>query len=478
MISVDLLVFLPLGAAVLSMLIGDRAPRAPRWFSLLAPLAMAVPLVILAGTDAVSGGRVLGVGSGSGIWALAIDGLSFPLVALTVFIGVMASVASWDVEDRPGWHHALLLVVQAGVTAVFLAENVVLFYVAWETVLIPMFLLIGGWGSSQARAAAMKFLIYTFAGGAVLLAGLIYVATTAGSLNINGIAANASEIPSPDLAFWLLAIGFLVKLPAIPLHTWLADAHTEAPTAGSILLAGVLLKMAGFGMMRVAMPIAPAGFEAARGVLAVLAVVGIVWGAACALVQTDLKRLVAYSSVAHMGFVLLAIAVATAESLSAAMVTMVSHGLVAGLLFFLVGALYGRAHTRDLSRFGGLGSVAPRWAVLFVFGSLASAGLPGLSGFPGEYVTSLAAFGTFGWWVLVVGLGIVLAAAYNLRAVRATVQGPIGGFDSLGDLGALEMTAGAAFALGIVIVGVRPALVTDVVTSSMQVLAALTGGGL
>ena len=205
-----------------------------------------------------------------------------------------------------------MLALQAAVTGVFLAESLILFYVAWECVLVPMFFLIGGWGSSNRKHAATKFLIYTFAAGGVMLLGVIVtLIMSEGGTSISQIARDSAAITAPTLVFWLFMVGFLVKIPAVPVHTWLPDAHTEAPTAGSIVLAGVMLKMGGYGVLRIAMPFAPSAFDAARGSLAILGVVGIVYGAAMALVQTDLKRLVAYSSVAHMGFVILAIAAAT-----------------------------------------------------------------------------------------------------------------------------------------------------------------------
>jgi NADH-quinone oxidoreductase subunit M len=244
------------------------------------------------------------------------------------------------------------------------------------------------------------------------------------------------------------------------------------------VLAGVLLKMGGYGLIRLSMVFTPVGFESARPVLAALGMAGIVVGGASALVQTDLKRLVAYSSVAHMGFVLLAISAGTPLALSGALVGMVSHGFVAGLLFYLVGALYERSHTREISRFGGLGAVVPRWAVAFVFFSLASAGLPGLSGFPGELIALVEGYSAWGWWIAVACVGVVLAATYNMRAVRRTVQGPVGEFARLPDLGALEVAVVLGAGVIVVVIGVAPWVISEPATYTLTVIAGFVTGGL
>lgn len=476
---IDALVLVPLLGALVAVAAGRTSGRAARGVALTTTLVEIALLAALAPTGIYAGARVAGLplGSPASFWSLVTDGISTPLVVLTALIGLAAVGASWRLAERPASFFGLLLLLQAAVTAVFLAQNIVLFYVAWEAVLVPMYFLIGGWGHEGRKHAAAKFFIYTFVGSAFMLVGILLAIVQTRAFDIPTMITRSGALAQPALIFWLLMLGFLVKIPVVPLHTWLPDAHVEAPTAGSIVLAGVLLKMGAYGILRLAWPIAPSAFISARWMLMALGILGIIWGAAMALVQTDLKRLVAYSSVSHMGFAVLAIAAATPDALGAAMLVLVSHGFVAGAQFFLVGSLYERTHTRELAHLGGLGRAVPVWGVAFVFAALASLGLPGLSGFPGEFASILEGFRAFGWWTAIAALGVVLAAAYGLRAVAKSVQGPTGRFAELDDLDGVERLTAAGFAIAIVAIGVAPWIVLNTAVPALRVLLAIGGGG-
>jgi NADH-quinone oxidoreductase subunit M len=375
---------------------------------------------------------------------LGVDGISLPLIALTALLTFLCFVyLSWGNAKAPGQlmsarPRALvftLLVLEVGMIGTFLALDLLLFFVFFEIVLVPMYFLIGIWGGGGRRAASIKFILYTLLGSVVMLLGLLLVWAQTGTLDIEALsAAHGSGMARSVqvLAFVAIGVGLAVKTPMWPLHTWLPDAHTEAPTVGSVLLAGVLLKMGTYGFARIAIPILPEGAAAVAPWLGAFAVVGIVYGALACLAQRDLKRMIAYSSVGHMGFVLLGFATLTPTGINGALFANVAHGLITGLLFFLAGAVKERYHTADMpSLGGGLLATMPRLGSVLTFASIASLGLPGLAGFWGEMLALLGAFqpanglprGLFLTYMVIGGLGAVLTAAYFLVMLSRVTHG-------------------------------------------------------
>ncbi|SCL40666.1 NADH dehydrogenase subunit M [Micromonospora pallida] len=417
---------------------------------------------------------------------LGVDGISYPLVVLTALLTLLCCGYSlWRVPGggRGNVLVALLLVIEVGILGTFLALDLVLFFLFFEVVLLPMYAVIAGWGGSgedsetTRRAAARKFALYTLFGSVLLLVGVYVVVSAAGTADIVALTGGTGLSRGTQLAaFTLLGLAFAVKSPLWPLHTWLPDAHTQAPTVGSVILAGVLLKMGTYGLVRVAVGVAPEGARWAAPVLGVLAVAAIVVGSLVCLAQDELKRLIAYSSVGHMGFVLLGIATLTATGIQAALIGNVAHGVITGLLFFLAGAVKDRTHTGELAGLSGLRETTPRLAGLLAFAAIASLGLPGLAGFWGEAFAVVAAIQVGGalWTTLGVlaAVGGALTAAYLLRLLRRVTHGrpaPTVAGLSPGIAGA-ELAAWAPLVLLALAIGLVPTLVLGVAEAPVAAL--------
>ncbi len=364
-------------------------------------------------------------------WHVGVDGISLLLVVLTAFLFPIALLASTAITDRVRQYAAAMLFLEAGIIGVFLSLDLLVFFIFWEAMLVPMYFIIGIWGGERRVHAAVKFFLYTALGSALMFAGILSLGFLA-SDQLGGPTFDFIELLGADFTrtaqFWLFAafgLSFAIKVPVFPFHTWLPDAHVEAPTAGSVILAGVLLKLGAYGLVRFNLTLFPEASVDLVPVLAVLAVVGILYGAAVAIVQTDIKRLVAYSSVSHLGFVVLGTFALTSQGLQGGVIQMVNHGLTTGLLFLLVGMLYERRHTREIAEFGGLASVMPLFAGAFLLTALASIGLPGLNGFVGEFFVLIGSYLSLPGYAAAAAFGVVLAAVYLLWAYQRMFTGEV-----------------------------------------------------
>ena len=408
-------------------------------------------------------------------WHLGVDGISLFLVVLTGILFPLVIVGI-DPHHNETSYFAWMLLLQAGVMGSFLALDLFLFFVMFEIVLVPMYFLIGGWGYDQRVYAATKFFLYTMAGSAFMLVGIIATVSLAQrdlgvvTFDLVRIAEGASF--STNAARWLFvsfAIAFAVKVPLFPFHTWLPDAHTQAPTGGSVILAGVLLKMGTYGFLRFGVYLFPQAAMWARPVLFTLAVIGIIYGAIAATMQRDLKRLVAYSSVAHLGFIVLGTFALTSQAVTGAVIQMVSHGVSTGALFLLVGMIYERRHTREIAELRGIQHVAPIFAGVFTVVMLSSVGLPGLNGFVGEFLILIGSFGPARWWTVVATVGVVLAALYLLWAYQRVFHGePDKANSTFKELTLKEGLLMSVFVAIIVATGIYPKPILDRIEPSVK----------
>jgi NADH-quinone oxidoreductase subunit M len=413
---------------------------------------------------------------------VGIDGISLFIVLLSTLISVIAVLSSWtSITERIKPYYILMLVMETAMIGVFVSLDLFLFYIFWEASLIPMAFLIGLWGSKRRVYASVKFVIYTFVGSTLMLVAIIYIYLQGGTSDLTTLLSlNLAQGLSTTAQIWLFfafALAFAIKVPIFPLHTWLPLAHVEAPTAGSIILAGVLLKMGTYGYLRFTNPLFPAGFEFWAPLLSILALVGIIYGALVALVQEDVKSLVAYSSVAHMGFIVLGIFSGGQIGTSGAVMQMVNHGLSTGALFMLVGVLYERRHTRMMKDYGGIFVKVPVFGVFFLLAVFSSVGLPGMNGFVGEFTILLGTFTQNVTYAVVGTFGIILAAWYLLTAVRRVMFGPLNpDNDNLTDMNMREIVAVLPLVIFFFILGLFPNIIFDKVNPSTAEVVSIVQG--
>ena len=464
----SVITFLPLVGAVLVLLIGSG--RLARWIALattLATLAASAPLFVYFDKSS-SALQFVETAEWIPTWninySMGVDGISLPFIFLAAVLSVLCVGASWAaVQTRPQEFYAALLVAETAMIGLFSASNLFLFFVFWELIVIPLFLLIGVWGSAGRVYAAVKFLLFTLAGSVLMLVGIIALYNICGTLDFKALAL-ARDSLQPQQQAWLFAAflaAFAVKVPMFPLHTWLPDAHTEAPTAGSVILAGILLKMGAYGFLRVSLPVLPDAVRLFLWPMLVISAVAIVYGAYVTLVQKDVKRLIAFSSVSHMGFVTLGIFTLTRSGVEGAILQMINHGVVTAALFLCVGMIYERTHTREIKDYGGVGKTAPVFSTLLALFCLAAAGFPGLNSFVGEFLIIGGAFETKVWLGAMAVWGVALGTTYLVwlyyRVVMGKANPGLAGLEL--ELKPREMATLAPLALLAVCLGLYPELV-------------------
>jgi NADH-quinone oxidoreductase subunit M len=401
---------------------------------------------------------------------VGLDGIALMMVLLTTFIMLLASIGSWSsIRRKTAAYYSLLLILTTGMLGVFMSLDLFLFYAMWEVMLVPMYFIIGIWGGQRRIYATLKFFIYTMIGSLLMLVAIIYLGLAAadpmtGVPNFSYDAIMATAKLSPHAAYWLFGaffLAFAVKVPMFPFHTWLPDAHVEAPTAGSVVLAAIMLKLGTFGFIRLAVPLFPGAAmdPTVRMIILVLAVIGIVYGALVSLVQPDFKKLVAYSSVSHLGFVMLGIFALTVQSVQGALMVMISHGISTGALFFLIGMIYERRHTRLIEDYGGIARVVPMFAAALTLVSFSSIGVPGTNGFVGEFLVLLGSFRTFPVLALIASTSVIIAAAYLLWAIQRILFNSLDKSENehVSDLNRRELLLLAPLLAGILWLGVYPA---------------------
>jgi len=485
------LIFLPIVGGFVVLGLGHRATLA-KWMSLAVSglaLLLSIPLWtwFKTGTPEMQFvERAPWISTIHSEFYIGVDGISMPLILLTTFTTLLIVIASWqNVEKRVAQYFGAFLILEGVMIGVFAALDGVLFYVFWEAMLLPMFIIIGVWGGPRRVYATIKFFLYTFIGSLLMLVALIYLYLKSGSYELAVFQRMPLTLSEQTFIFLAFFAAFAVKVPMFPVHTWLPDAHVEAPTGGSVVLAAIMLKMGGYGFLRFSLPITPDASRELDWLIIALSLIAVVYIGLVALAQRDMKKLIAYSSIAHMGFVTLGMFIGfqivahtgrtsgIAMGMDGAVVQMLSHGLVSGAMFLCVGVMYDRVHSREISSYGGVVNTMPKFAAFMVLFALANSGLPGTSGFVGEFLVILASFKANVWYAFLAGTTLVLGAAYTLWLVKRVIFGEIANdkVAALKDLNGREFLVLGLLALAVLLVGLWPAPLLDVMRASTQHLA-------
>jgi NADH-quinone oxidoreductase subunit M len=482
-------VWLPIAGGLLVMALGERRTGAARWLALAISLAtLAIAVRLYGAFDGSTADfqlveRLPWIPPFHADYYLGVDGIAVPLILLTAFMTVPVVIMAWNsVSERVPQYLAAFLVMEGLMIGVFAAMDALLFYFFWEAMLIPMFLIIGIWGGPRRVYATIKFFLYTFLGSVFMLVALIYMVLQTQDWSIAAFQHLPLSLAEQRWIFLAFLAAFAVKVPMWPVHTWLPDAHVEAPTGGSVILAAIMLKMGGYGLLRFSLPIAPDAARELDGLVILLSLVAVVYIGFVALAQQDMKKLIAYSSIAHMGFVTLGAVLAwrivantgshqgAAMGLDGAMVQMISHGLISGAMFLCVGVLYDRMHSRQIGDYGGVVNTMPVFAAFIVLFSLANAGLPGTSGFVGEFLVVIAAFKASFWYAALAATTLVLGAAYTLWLVKRVVFGPVANdhVAKLTDVDGREFLVLGVLALSVLALGLWPAPLLDTMRGAID----------
>ena len=484
----SIVIWLPIAAGVVVLALGSERAGAGKVVALTASvLAFVISIPIYTGFDTTSSAmqfveRLPWIPAFDARYFLGVDGISMPLILLTTFMTPLVVIAGWEViKKQPAQYFAAFLIMEGLMVGVFAALDGLLFYVFWEAMLVPMFIIIGVWGGQRRIYATVKFFLYTFLGSVFMLVALIYMYLQAGNYSILTFHELPLNMQEQTLIFLAFLLAFAVKVPMWPVHTWLPDAHVEAPTGGSVILAAIMLKMGGYGFVRFSLPITPDASSALDWLIISLSLIAVVYIGFVALAQRDMKKLIAYSSIAHMGFVTLGFFVVFAIvenagtpegarlAMQGGMVQMISHGLISGALFLCVGVMYDRLHSREITDYGGVVNTMPKFAALMVLFALANAGLPGTSGFVGEFFVILGSFQANFWFAFLAATTLILGAAYTLWLVKRVVFGEVAneGVAGLTDIGGREFLVLGILAVAVLLVGLWPAPLVDAMEASL-----------